>query len=76
MEPVLPAGRRCYRQYEVPGLAMVKLTVAPSGKVAAATVTGRFAGTPSGACIEEAMKQATFAASDEGLTFDYPIPLR
>ena len=42
---------------------MVKLTVAPSGRVSAATVTGKFAGTPSGSCVESAVKSAKFAPS-------------
>ncbi len=75
MNAVLPRARDCYNQYKVPGLAMVKLTVAPSGRVSAATVTGKFAGTPSGTCVESAVKSAKFAPS-AGLTFDYPVPLR
>ena len=75
MNAVLPRARDCYNQYKVPGLAMVKLTVAPSGRVSAATVTGKFAGTPSGSCVESAVKSAKFAPSS-GLTFDYPVPLR
>jgi hypothetical protein len=75
MNAVLPRARDCYNQYKVPGLAMVKLTVAPSGRVSSATVTGKFAGTPSGSCVESAVKSAKFAPSS-GLTFDYPVPLR
>ena len=76
MDPALPTAKLCYQQHRVPGVAMVKLTVAPSGNVTAATVTGRFSGTPSGACIEGAVKQLTFAPAEQGMTFDYPLPLR
>jgi hypothetical protein len=75
MNAVLPKARDCYNQYKQQGLAMVKLTVAPTGRVSTATVTGKFAGTPSGSCVESAVKTARFAPS-AGLTFDYPIPLR
>src|SRR5262249_15661269 len=50
----------CYDQYHVPGMAMVALTIAPSGKVSSANVTGQFAGTPTGECVAKAVKKASF----------------
>jgi predicted Zn finger-like uncharacterized protein len=75
MNGVMPKARDCYNQYKVPGVANVKVTVAPSGRVSNVVVTGKFAGTPSGACVESALKTAKFNASN-GLTFDYVVPLR
>lgn len=75
MMGVRPKVQDCYQQYKVPGTAMVKVTVAPSGKVSTASVEGKFAGTPTGACVESAVKTAKFPASS-GLTFPYPFPLR
>jgi hypothetical protein len=75
MTAIMPTARACYRQYKVPGIATVKMTVRPDGQVSEAVVTGRFAGTPSGACVEAAMKTARFVPS-LGRSFDYVVPLR
>jgi hypothetical protein len=65
----------CYSQYKVPGMAMVNVIIGKSGKVSGATVTGKFAGTPTGACVEKAVKSASFPPSD-GLTTMYPFQLK
>jgi predicted Zn finger-like uncharacterized protein len=65
----------CYALYKVPGLAMVNVAIAKSGKVSSATVTGKFAGTPTGNCVESAVKTAAFPPS-EGLNTPYPFTLR
>jgi len=44
----------------------VKLTVAPTGQVQKVSVTGVFAGTPVAACVEQAVRGATFPAWDGG----------
>jgi predicted Zn finger-like uncharacterized protein len=75
MNGVMPKGRECFAQYKVPGIANVKVTVAPSGRVTNGVVVGKFAGTPSGSCVESALKGAKFPAS-AGLTFDYFVPLK
>ena len=75
MNQVMPKGRECFAQYKVPGVANVKVTVSPSGRVTNGVVTGKFAGTPSGSCVESALKGAKFPAS-AGLTFDYFVPLK
>lgn len=48
------------------GTASVKLTVAPSGQIQKVTVSGVFAGTPAGACVEAAVRGATFPPWDGG----------
>jgi predicted Zn finger-like uncharacterized protein len=65
----------CYNQFKVPGMAMVNVVIGKSGKVTSATVTGKFAGTPTGSCVEQAVKTATFPPSD-GLTTPYPFQLK
>jgi hypothetical protein len=65
----------CYNQFKVPGMAMVNVNIGKSGKVSSATVTGKFEGTPTGACVEKAVKTASFPPSD-GLTTPYPFNLR
>jgi len=72
---VRPQVADCYRKFQVPGLAMVNVVIARSGGVSQAVVTGKFAGTPTGACVEAAVKAARFPASD-GLSAPYPFQLR
>ncbi len=75
MMSIAPKTSACYQQYKVPGTANVNLKVGSSGKVDEAQVTGKFAGTPTGDCVEKAVKTAKFPPSD-GLNFPYPVPLR
>jgi len=72
---VRPKVTACYNQFKVPGTAMVNVVIAKSGKVSSATVTGKFAGTPTGTCVEAAVKTATFPASD-GFSTPYPFQLK
>jgi predicted Zn finger-like uncharacterized protein len=65
----------CYNQFKVPGMAMVNVVIGKSGKVGSATVSGKFAGTPTGSCVEKAVKSATFPPSD-GFTTPYPFQLK
>ncbi len=48
------------------GTASVKLTVAPTGQIQRVAVSGVFAGTPVGACVEAAVQGATFPPWDGG----------
>ncbi len=67
----------CYEQFKVPGLANVAVTIAKSGKVSSATVSGAFAGTPTGGCVEKAVKSATFPPfKSSSQTVNYPFMLR
>jgi predicted Zn finger-like uncharacterized protein len=65
----------CYQQFKVPGMAMVTVVIGKSGHVSSATVTGKFTGTPTGSCVERAVKSASFPPSD-GLTTPYPFQLK
>jgi predicted Zn finger-like uncharacterized protein len=75
MNGVKPKINDCYNQFKVPGMAMVNVVILKSGKVGSATVTGKFAGTPTGSCVEKAVKGASFPPSD-GLTTPYPFNLK
>ena len=75
MNAVKPKINDCYNQFKVPGMAMVNVVILKSGKVGSATVTGKFAGTPTGSCVEKAVKGASFPPSD-GLSTPYPFQLR
>jgi predicted Zn finger-like uncharacterized protein len=67
----------CYEQYKVPGLAMVSVTISHNGKVSNASVSGAFAGTPTGDCVARAVKGATFSSFKNATqTVNYPYSLR
>ena len=72
---VRPKVSACYNQFKVPGTAMVNVVIGKSGKVTKADVTGKFAGTPTGQCVETAVKTASFPPSD-GFSTPYPFQLR
>jgi hypothetical protein len=75
MNAVKPLVSACYLRYRVPGFAMVNVVIDKDGRVCAAAATGKFAGTPTGACVEQAVRTARFPPSD-GLSTLYPFPLR
>jgi hypothetical protein len=75
MNAVKPEVARCYARYGISGMAMVNVVIDRSGKISDAFVSGRFAGTPTGACVEAAVKTATFPPSD-GLSTPYPFMLK
>jgi hypothetical protein len=62
MAAVDARARACFAGTQ--GLASLRLTVAPSGRVASATVSGMFAGSPVGACVERAVRAAKFPPWD------------
>ncbi len=64
MNAVTPKVSSCYAGQQ--GTASVRLTVAPTGQVQKVTVSGVFAGTPVGACVEGAVQLATFPPWDGG----------
>lgn len=58
------------------GMVPVRITVASSGRVTTALVTGRLAGTPEGSCIARAVRTARLPAfRQERLVIDYPFQL-
>jgi hypothetical protein len=75
MTAVHPLIHACYEELAVPGTAMVNVVIGKSGRVTSAVVVGRFAGTPTGACVERAVKRARFPESD-GFATPYPFQLR
>jgi predicted Zn finger-like uncharacterized protein len=75
MNSVKPKIAACYSEFKVQGMAMVNVVIGKNGKVSSATVSGKFAGTPTGACVEKAVKSASFPPS-EGLQTPYPFQLK
>ncbi len=67
----------CYDRYKVPGLANVQVKIGRNGRVKSAIVKGMFAGTPTGACVQNAARSARFSAfKGNDMTITYPFILR
>jgi hypothetical protein len=74
MQGIQPKVKGCFDQYKVPGTAMVTFHLDGAGRVKAAAVGGKFAGTPTGTCLEQAAKAAKLPATSTA-TFQYPFLL-
>jgi outer membrane biosynthesis protein TonB len=64
MSALSAKAQACYKGTQ--GTAMVKLIVAPSGKVTKVSVGGAFAGKPEGSCVANIAQSATFPPWDGG----------
>ena len=70
MNAVSGKARACYQGTQ--GTAKFKVAISPEGKVTSVTMKGDFAGKPEGACVEAAVRGATFPAWDGApKSFDY-----
>jgi hypothetical protein len=74
MKGVQPKVQACANQFKVPGTAMATVSVASGGRVSTTSVTGKFAGTPTGSCVETAAKSAKFPPC-QSMTFPWPFTL-
>jgi len=69
--------KRCYDRFKLPGLANVQVKIERSGRVSAAQVKGMFAGTPTGNCVQSALRRARFQRfTSDPITITYPFILR
>ena len=74
MSAIEDKAHGCYKGTQ--GSAMVKLTIAPTGKITKISVGGAFAGKPEASCVAAAVRGATFPPWDGGPeSFTYPILL-
>ncbi|MCD6499405.1 MAG: AgmX/PglI C-terminal domain-containing protein [Deltaproteobacteria bacterium] len=72
-----PAIRECYDTYQIQGLAQVKVRVKNDGTVTRAVVQGKFAGTPTGKCILDKVRNLIFPRFKRSeIQFVYPFYLR
>lgn len=70
-------AKKCHKAYGIDGMATFKLVIAGSGQLTKAKQTGDFAGTPTGICLDKAMKLAVFPKSKKKATpITYPMMLR
>jgi hypothetical protein len=74
MDAVKPAVMHCYDRFRVRGVVTVNVVIGRDGTVGRAATVGSFAGTPTGACVEAAVKAARFPPS-QGLSTPYPYRL-
>jgi hypothetical protein len=71
MASVTPAVAACGPDH---GVATVQITVAHTGRVANAVVSGPLAGTPTGSCVARAVRTARFPEfSRETFALTYPF---
>lgn len=76
MKPVLEAAEACHERFGVAGKAKLLVTIAGDGTVVKADQSGDFVDTPTGLCIEKAIRKVTFPASKKArTTIGYPIVL-
>jgi hypothetical protein len=67
----------CFQRYQIPGTAQLTYEVAGNGLVQAVRLDGALAGTPTGACVLDAARNAHFPGFDGPIqTFNYPFFLR
>lgn len=77
MQRIQGRVRACYEKFRVSGTAMVKITISGEGRLSSALVRGRFAATPSGACIRTAVMAARFPEfSGSPIRISYPFMLQ
>ena len=76
MSKVLGRVQGCYDQHKESGTVMIAVTIDPGGSIASASATGKFAGTPTGTCVAEAVKKAKFPPWDgKAKKINYPFLL-
>ena len=77
MEPVADAADDCHERYGVAGKARLSITIADDGTVVKSEQSGDFVDSPTGACIDKAMRKVVFPRSKRPrTTIAYPIVLR
>ena len=77
LAPARQAAQRCFETFGVAGVAPVRIAVRADGGVEQAAADGLFAGTPTGACLERAVRAIRFPATQRPRTrIRYPFVLR
>jgi len=77
MKPVVEAAQACFAKLGVSGSAKLKLQVGGDGAILKYDQQGDFVNTPTGQCIDEAVKKATFPASKKAKTsINFPLMLQ
>ena len=77
LAPAAQAALACFRIYAVAGEAQFRIKISGRGVVTEIEQTGYFSDTPTGECMEEAIRAARFPATQKpSTTVNYPFVLR
>ncbi len=77
MKPVLDAAAACHEHYGIDGKASLDITIASDGTVDRFQQSGDFTGTPTGQCIDTAMRSVMFPRSQRAQTkIAFPVILQ
>ena len=77
LTPAIKAAQECFAIYAVAGEAKFRIEISGAGRVTEIEQTGYFKDTPTGDCMEEAIRKATFPATQKpSTTVTYPFTLR
>lgn len=77
MKPVVDAAMSCHERYGIDGSARLEITISGDGTVARYEQTGDFLDSPTGQCIDTAMRTVQFPRSQKARTkIGYPIVLQ
>ncbi len=77
LRPAREAANKCLEVYGVPGTALFRISISNEGTVVGLEQKGDFIDTPTGTCIDKAIKGVTFPKSKKPKTaIDYPFMLR
>jgi hypothetical protein len=66
MEGLQPRMRQCFRKFQIPGVAEVKVLVAPTGSLESSSIRGEFEGTPTGECVINELASTSFPSFKGG----------
>jgi hypothetical protein len=76
MGAIKPRIQACYEKFQQTGIVNLQVTIAKTGRVTAASATGKFAGSDTGKCAASAVKSAVFPRFRTAqLKIDYPFML-
>ncbi len=77
MRQIKGGVRSCFDRFKVPGWAKLRVTISNTGRVRSTRLQGIFAGTPTGACLKDAVNRARFPRfATPSLSIEYPFHLR
>ena len=77
LAPATAAAQQCFAIYGVAGEAKFRIKISGAGKVTEIEQTGYFPQTPTGDCMEEAIRATTFPQTQKAsTTVNYPFVLR
>lgn len=68
VKPVVDGAKACYAKFKVAGKGKLKMAIGADGMLTEYEQQGDFANTPTGACIDLAVKNATFPSSKKPRT--------